>query len=170
MEIDRLLWRSVLVQESKIRIEQHEFFSAKTRYSEADIAVEKELISELLALRQLDDEFVIRSSNAPRNKTTYRHYRAAENFSELCDWLRSKGVEALSPIHTLRKEFGRLLTEGFGIYAASTALRHSSVQVTAAFYADETRRIVPSLIGRKSITETNLPTSQLTPVGSKAAA
>ena len=132
--------------------------------------MEKELIGELLALRRLDDVFVIRSANAPRNPATYKYYRAQQHFAELCAWLRGKGVTGQCPIHTLRKEFGRLLTEGFGIYAASTALRHSSVQVTAAFYADETRRIVPSLLGRKSITETNQPTSQLTPAGATVAA
>jgi len=168
MEIDRLLWSSVLVDRSIIRIEEHEFFSAKSEYSQSDVAVEKELISELLALRQLDDGYVIRSANAPRNKTSYRYYRAEKDFADLCGWLRGKGVKARSPIHTLRKEFGRLLTEGYGIYAASTALRHSSVQVTAAFYAEDTRRIVPSLLGRK--VAGNLPTSQLTPAGGIAAA
>ncbi|MBI4622651.1 MAG: hypothetical protein HY736_05425 [Verrucomicrobia bacterium] len=128
-----------------------------------------ELISELLALRQLDDVYVIRSANAPKNTTSYRYYRAEKDFADLCGWLRGKGVKTKSPIHTLRKEFGRLLTEGYGIYAASTALRHSSVQVTAAFYAEDTRRIVPSLLGRK-VTAGNLPTSQLTPTGGIVAA
>lgn len=169
MEIDRLRWNSVLVETSVIRLEEHEFFAAKSEYSLADVAVEKELISELLALRQLDDVFVIRSEYGPRNMATYRYYRAAKHFADLCAWLRSKGVRTKSPIHTLRKEFGRLLTEGYGIYAASTALRHSSVQVTAAFYAEDTRRIVPSLLGRKATTG-NLPTSQLTPSGSIVAA
>jgi len=169
MEMDRLLWSSVLVDRSIIRIEEHKFLSAKSGYSLGDLAVEKELITELLALRQLDDVFVIRSDNAPRNTTSYRYYRAEKDFAYLCAWLRGKGVKAKSPIHTLRKEFGRLLTEGYGIYAASTALRHSSVQVTAAFYAEDTRRIVPSLLGRK-VTAGNLPTSQLTPAGGIAAA
>jgi integrase len=103
-----------------------------------------------------------------KNKTSYRYYRAEKDYADLCSWLRGKGVKTMNPIHTLRKEFGRLLTEGYGIYAASTALRHSNVQVTAAFYAQDTRRIVPSLLGRK--VAGNLPTSLLTPSGDTAAA
>lgn len=185
MEIDRLLWSSVLEKESVLRIEEHKFFSAKSVFSEADVAVEKELIAELIELRKPagprppQEDFVIHVE--PRFKAngdyvnfsdnySYRFYRAASEFSSLCEWLRSKGVNEESPIHTLRKEYGRLLTEGYGIYAASKALRHSSVAVTAAFYADETRRIVPSLIGRKSAIQNPLEVTQLSPQGRTVAA
>ena len=47
------------------------------------------------------------------------------------DWLREKGLKT-KPLHTFRKEFGSLVCDRHGIYAASRALRHASVVVTAA--------------------------------------
>src|SRR5258708_3868615 len=45
-----------------------------------------------------------------------------------------KGIKNRTPIHTLRKLFGSLICEEFGIFAASSALRHSSIAVTEGHY------------------------------------
>jgi integrase len=55
------------------------------------------------------------------------------------EWLRGKGITSKSPIHTLRKEFGSAMAQKFGIFAASRALRHSSVKVTEAHYVTQKR-------------------------------
>jgi integrase len=59
----------------------------------------------------------------------------------LADWLRAQGMEERKYLHTLRKEFGSLVAQEHGIYAASRALRHSDIQVTAKHYLDKKQRI-----------------------------
>lgn len=49
------------------------------------------------------------------------------------------------PIHALRKEFGSLVNEKYGIYPASSALRHSVVGVTEAYYITQKTKPVLDL-------------------------
>ena len=71
---------------------------------------------------------------------TFNHYRAEKEFDALVRWLRSKGVGGRVPLHVLRKEFGSLMNEKFGIYAASRTLRHGRLEVTSAYYTDRKSR------------------------------
>ena len=59
--------------------------------------------------------------------------------------LRAKGVDDRKPLHTLRKEYGSIVADKLGIYAASRALRHGDVQVTATHYLDKKQRITTGL-------------------------
>lgn len=145
-EIDKLLWESVDWAKNEIVIMPHHFFEVKTETSAGVIPVDPGLLKILADYRETaTGSFVIESKNAPRMDKAYAHYRANAHFKRLTAWLREKGITAQSPIHTLRKEFGRLLTEKYGIYAASKALRHAGIQITAAHYADDTRRNVISI-------------------------
>jgi hypothetical protein len=45
----------------------------------------------------------------------------------------------------LRKEFGSLVNQKFGLFAASAALRHSSIAVTREHYVDRKERIALNL-------------------------
>jgi hypothetical protein len=63
----------------------------------------------------------------------------------LTAWLRGKGVKANKPIHELRKEFGSLVNEKFGIYAASRALRHSDITTSARHYIAKKERVTVGL-------------------------
>lgn len=142
-EIDKLLWSSVNFEGGYIRIEENEYFSPKTETSIGNVPVDPDVIAIFKAFHEkANGQFVIESRVKPKFSTTYDHYRADKHFKSLTGWLRSKGVTAQSPIHTLRKEYGRLVTEGFGIYAASRALRHGSIQITAAHYADDKRKVM----------------------------
>ncbi len=85
--------------------------------------------------------FVVEGSQKP----TKGDYRGDKLFDRACDWLRKNGVTDQKPLHTLRKEYGRLLTESYGIYAASLALRHANTQVTQQYYADDTRQFTTGL-------------------------
>jgi hypothetical protein len=52
--------------------------------------------------------------------------------------LRTHGLAGTrKPLHTLRKEFGSQICDRHGIYAASRALRHADIKVTAGFYLDK---------------------------------
>ena len=62
----------------------------------------------------------------------------------LLGWLRSKGVNSKTPLHSLRKEFGSLINDQHGIVAASEQLRHGGIGVTAMSYVENRR---PSVLG-----------------------
>lgn len=68
-------------------------------------------------------------------------------FTDLIEWLRAHGVSGNKPLHTLRKEYGSLLTRNFGIHAASRALRHADLRTTSEHYSDAAARVTPG-IGR----------------------
>jgi integrase len=75
----------------------------------------------------------------------YAHYRADLTFKRLNDWLRLKKVPGRNPLHTLRKEYGSLVCQKFGLYAASRALRHRNIQTTTAYYLDMKARATAGL-------------------------
>ncbi len=52
-------------------------------------------------------------------------------------WLRGKGLKSRNALHALRKEFGSQICAQAGIFAASTALRHSSINLTREYYIDK---------------------------------
>jgi len=60
-------------------------------------------------------------------------------------WLRNKGVNTQKPLHTLRKEYGSLVSQAHGIHAASKALRHADIHVTNNYYTDARVRVTPGL-------------------------
>jgi len=133
-EIDMLRWNSVLAD--KIIIEVHESFLGKTETSLASVDVDPEVIKELSVNRT--GEFVVRGEVQPIKKRYDGYYRCTNDYTKLCVWLRANGMgeDVRSPIHTLRKEFGSIINEKHGIHKAMQMLRHSSIQVTQAFYAD----------------------------------
>ena len=50
------------------------------------------------------------------------------------------------PVHAaLAKEYGSLLTRGFGIHAASRALRHADLRTTSEHYSDSAARVTPGV-------------------------
>ena len=81
--------------------------------------------------------FVIESLRRPKT-VSYQWYRCESVFIYLLGWLRGKGVQGNKPFHALRKLYGSVLAERFGIHAASSGLRHADIRTTAEFYADRT--------------------------------
>ena len=140
-EIDKLLWRSLDFRRGVVRVEATEYFQPKSEDSAGDVEVDPEVLQILRTYQPTaKGPFVINSRNAARPDATFNHYRATKEFESLNVWLRSKGVVGRAPLHVLRKEFGSLMTEKFGIYAASRALRHSRLEVTSAYYTDSKSR------------------------------
>ena len=90
-------------------------------------------------------EFVIGTATSTEIAPHWNHYRCDCTFKKLLNWLRSKGVTARNPLHTLRKEFGSLINQKFGIYAASAALRHSNIGITRDAYVDKKERTAINL-------------------------
>lgn len=144
-EIDKLLWRSFDPERKVLEIFTHDDFEAKSMASEDEISLEPEFVELLTMFRKVaTGRFLVESKVACR-PARYCHYRCAYRFKFVIKWLRSHGVDTDKPLHTLRKEYGRLITEQYGLYAASRALRHSSTQVTETYYADDRRRVATGL-------------------------
>lgn len=142
-EIDKLLWTSIDWKNENIHIEPTEYFSPKTESSIGKVPLSPAIVQVLKDFHKgAKGKFVIESRVSARPNAAHPHYRANGHFKKLTTWLRGKDIDTPSPIHTLRKEYGRLITENYGIYAASKALRHAGIQITAAHYADDKRRIV----------------------------
>lgn len=145
-EIDKLQWSALDFARGVIRIEATEFFQPKSEDSAGDVEVNPRVLELLQSYRPaMRGVFVIQSDNAPRPAATFNHYRAEKEFEALNRWLRGKGVTGRAPLHVLRKEFGSLMNEEFGIYAASRALRHGRLEVTSAYYTDRKSRKTLSL-------------------------
>lgn len=145
-EIDKLEWSAFRWDSAVLRLEVTEHFAGKSQESVADIDLEEEVLGLFRGFHaQAKGCFVIQSNIAPRRTTTYRHYRAKRTFDQLCAWLRVHGLRSRNPLHTLRKEYGSQITDRLGIFAASTALRHADIKVTAQHYVERKRRITPGL-------------------------
>jgi hypothetical protein len=137
-EIDVLPWTAFQWNEGVIRIETTEHYRPKSHNSEGDVRVDPELL-ELFrgyyARRQ--GEFVIESDSLPPAfDAPYGVYRCMKEMRSLLAWLRAKGVVSKTPLHTLRKEFGSQIHARYGLLAASEALRHGGVGVTARHYVE----------------------------------
>jgi integrase len=152
-EIDTLAWSQVDYARNQIRIETTEHTTAKSDESEALVDVDPGLIEMLRSFMAASQSpFVINSPNAPRpNAASYHHYRCSKVFDRLIAWLHSKGMKARNALHTLRKEFGSQICAQAGIYAASTALRHANIALTASVYTDKKRTVFYSVA--KALTE-----------------
>jgi integrase len=148
LEIDRLTWGAFHFDEGLLRIQATQYFSPKSEDSIGDVALEPELVDLFRGYRaKATGEFVIESVNIPRLDATFENYRAESIFESLIDWLRAKGVNTKTPLHTLRKEFGSLVNQKHGIHAASLALRHANIGVTTLHYVDSRPRATPGLGG-----------------------
>jgi len=143
-EIDTLTWKQIDFANHTIRIETNEFTRAKSDGSEAAVDIDPTL-SEMLRtwMAASLSQFVIEVGVAPRpNASSYHHYRCSAVFAMLTAWLKGRGVEGRNPLHALRKEFGTQINRSHGLFAASAALRHSSIQLTRSVYIAKKDRAV----------------------------
>jgi integrase len=151
-EIDKLQWASFNFDKGFIRIETTQHFAAKTEDSYADVPLDPEVTALFRGFRaQGKGPFVVESSVAPKHDAGYSHYRCEKIFQRLIRWLRKEGVQGKNPIHILRKEFGSEVARKFGIFAASSLLRHSDISVTREHYVDSKNRVsvgLGHLLGR----------------------
>jgi integrase len=136
-EIDTLKWSQVDLENRKVWVELTDDNKPKTDDSAGSVDFDEDTATILKPFKEKAKSRVVLNSSTPQggSKEWGRHYRAEKTWERLIAWLKTNGVKARNPIHTLRKEFGSLMLANFGIYAASDALRHSSVATTEAFYA-----------------------------------
>jgi integrase len=145
-EADHLLWSSFDFAGGTVRIQPTEHYELKTVESAAVLTFDPEFVTMFKGWHaQATGPFVLESDRQPRAETVYHYYRADETFNELVTWLRRQGIRSNKPYHTLRKMYGSLIAEAHGIHAASSALRHTSIEMTSSVYADRTVKVSSGL-------------------------
>jgi hypothetical protein len=137
-EIDVLPWTAFHWNEGVLRIETTEHYRPKSHNSEGDVRVDPELMELFRGYHaRRKSEFVIESASPPPAfDAPYGVYRCMKEMLALLAWLRLKGVNSKTPLHTLRKEFGSQIHARYGLLAASEALRHVGIAVTARHYVE----------------------------------
>ena len=141
-EIDRLLWKQFNWGKRTVSIETTEYGAVKTEASAEEIDLGTEMITYFKeCFAKSKSEFVIASAVDAGQPKHWNRYRCDSCFKRLIAWLRAKNVDTRAPLHTLRKVFGSLVNHHFGIFAASAALRHSSITITREHYVDRKERI-----------------------------
>jgi integrase len=139
-EIDSLTWNAFRWDEHTIRIEPTRHYRLKTETSAGDVPIDEELVSVFRGYyAKAHSEFVIEARERPLGRRALQGallYRCKEVFEFLSRWLRTKGVTDGKPIHALRKEYGSVVNQKYGIFVASRALRHASVAITDQYYVD----------------------------------
>jgi hypothetical protein len=99
------------------------WFSPKSEDSLGDVEIDSELVEALRGHRaRATGPFVIETDVPPRLDATWERYRCTSIFEGLIRWLRSKGVNTTSPLHTLRKEYGSWTIIGEGSHAEPRSL------------------------------------------------
>jgi len=147
-EMDGLEWTAFDWNNGLIRIGNTEFLNVKTDGSEAAVEVDPEVLDELKESRPLDGTgFVLNSHLQPQPGLNRTYYRANQHFEHLTAWLRGRGIKSNKPLHELRKEFGSWVNQKHGIYAASQALRHSTISTSERYYLAKKVRITSGLGG-----------------------
>src|SRR5262249_8725871 len=145
-EIDMLHWDAFSFDEGTLTIQPTRWFQPKSEYSLGTIDLESEVVEIFRGMRaRSHGNFVIESHLPAKITARYDYYRCRPCFDRLYAWLRAHGVSGRKPLHTLRKEYGSQVCDRHGIYAASRALRHASVAVTAAHYLDKKSRVTSGL-------------------------
>jgi integrase len=145
-EIDKLTWKQFDWKRGILSVETNEYGDVKTEASAETIDIGADMLAFFKEhFEQRDSEFVVSSAVEAGRPKHWNHYRCDHHFKEFITWLRDKKVDTRNPIHTLRKEFGSLVNQKFGLFAASAALRHSSISVTREHYVDRKERIALNL-------------------------
>jgi integrase len=154
-EIDTLEWSAFRWDAGLLRIEATQHFHPKSEYSLGDIDLEPEIMAIFRGYHAkgggCGSGFVIELPKRTRIYTKRRRsrpintYRCQMHFERLAQWLQNHGVTDRKPLHALRKEYGSQVCDRHGIYAASRALRHASVTITAAHYLDKKSKVTSGL-------------------------
>ena len=147
-EIDKLEWGAFDWDNEKIWVRATSHFSPKSEDSHGEVEIDHEVLDLFRGWSaRATSDFVIESLVPARSQGFHAHYRCQKDFDALCNWLRSKGVNAKRPLHTLRKEYGSQVCARHGIYAASHALRHADIAITSQHYLDKRQRATVGLGG-----------------------
>jgi integrase len=149
-EIDLLEWPSIDFKHGAIQLRVTEYYRPKTPDSLRQVPFKAPWVLDWFKARRTAQgeqaRFVVApaAQYQPDQKTDY--YRCADLLSKVSAWLRARGVKAIRPLHTLRKEAGADIVRRMGLVAGAAFLRHKTTAVTAAHYTDWTITETPSFV------------------------
>ena len=140
-EVDRIQWQHVDLVTGQLSVEGTEAGATKTGASARVLDVSPGMIAVLAEWKEgAIGDYVVAPLAALRSKR-WSSYRADVAFEEVLGWLRGRGWDSVQPLHQLRKEFGSSVNQKFGLFAASSALGHTSIQLTASTYVGQKKAI-----------------------------
>jgi Phage integrase family len=141
-EADKLEWTAFEWEQNVIRIAPTAVLHVKAKKL-GEVSLEPEIMALFRGwYAKRTGNFVLESGIEARPGSSYSHYRAQKTFDRLTSWLREgAGLTSRNPIHELRKMFGSRVYLTYDLLAASLALRHSNVAVTAAHYLTKRPRV-----------------------------
>jgi integrase len=144
-EIDGLEWSSFNWDKAIITIGKTRWFQPKSENSVRSVELDNEVSALFRGFHaKAEGSFVVESKRNPRQNAPAGWYRCGETIKELSAWLKEKGLKT-KPLHTLRKEFGSVVCDRHGIYAASLSLGHANIGITARYYLDKKGRATVGL-------------------------
>jgi integrase len=142
-EIDTLRWQQINFERQTLRLEISAHGDLKTQGAADEVEIDEALANELRThMGRSKGHFVIASTRPAKVTLARQYYRCQETFETLYSWLRGKGISDRKPLHVLRKEFGSIINQRHGLYAASAALRHRNISTTAGHYVAHKDRIM----------------------------
>ncbi|WP_035606264.1 tyrosine-type recombinase/integrase [Haloferula sp. BvORR071] len=145
-EIDkaRVAWLGMMKDHAILNVRKEDDFTPKSG-ANRNIPISKALAEELLAIRAKMnpsefDPYLLAGSGrgASRKDKTFRRVNA---------WLKTKGITATEPLHSLRKEFGSNVFTHHGVGVASVLLGHADIKLTMDTYAGLTKAPVIDMGG-----------------------
>jgi integrase len=136
-EIDLLEWEAFNWDKGLVTVARTQWFHPKSEDSVREVELDDEAVAVFRGFyAKANGPFVIEAKRAPRRDAPPSWYRSRDVINELLSWLKAKGISK-KPLHTLRKEFGSVVCDLHGIYAASLALGHANIGITARYYLDK---------------------------------
>jgi integrase len=145
-EADKLEWSAFNFDAGTLHVGVTHFLHPKSDKSIGTVELEPQVVSLFRGWSaKATSTFVLESEVAPKTDATFQHYRCQQTFEKLAAWLRGAGVKDHSPIHGLRKLYGSLINDKFGLHASSLALRHANVATTAAHYTAKRTGVLTGL-------------------------
>ena len=141
-EIDKLQWRQIQWHRNAIRVETTEHGGTKSAESEADVDVDPgllEILKTYMPKPGKGSPFVIESPVEPRPEAVQQPSLPLQSPVQGIGQVaaRQRHSDRATPSMPLRKEFGSQICAQAGIFAASVALRHSSINLTREYYIDK---------------------------------
>lgn len=136
-EIDNLEWSHVNFTARTVAVMKPRSGRLKTDSSCGIVVLEKRFMDVLEEhAKRGNVGYVLFPDRLAKPSAKTRCYRCDKELNRVLDWLRKNGVsQSDKPLHTMRKEFGSNIAKHRGIYAASASLRHSTIALTAKYYA-----------------------------------
>jgi integrase len=138
-ECDKVIWSAIDWPGGSIHVGPTKYLSVKSEKSIGSVALDQEVMALFRGWRALapNEEFILSSDYKVRLGLTHSHYRADATFSKLTNWLRTQGISTSKPLHELRKLFGSMLNDRYGIHVASLGLRHADIGITSQHYVSK---------------------------------